>query len=469
MVDYDLVILGGAPEGRIAALTATAMGARVALVEPPGRWQQQRQTDYLLQGLRQVGQQRQSAAAAFWSQSGGGSLDWSRLLRWSAIAAESEASIVSAAVLGARGVDLILAPPVQLASSPSVRVATQQRRLLGRGLLIATGTVPDYPNPNRQAALSGAPDCLYQHSALPQRIAIFGGSLTALAWAQALRAAGAEVSLIAPRLLPGEDSDIRRLLLGQLTAEGIGVTPSSSAEKAERQLSLHIQKPPPDCCLVLSPQQVAWSQQLAAAGIPLQTGRLCVNRYLQTAQSRVFACGSVLGGLDHSALAALEAETAVHNALFWPRRTIQYQTFPYSSQTQPPVGRVGLTEVQARQRYGGEVQVLTASAANAASLNAEIPHPSFCKLICLENGRLLGAHLLGVGAGEVAYGLALWLKSGTSVDRLPSRWAHFEALSPTLTSLLQRAVSQRRQARWQIGSWRRDSAENWFNWRRSRL
>ncbi|MGB7085725.1 MAG: hypothetical protein WBD47_09225, partial [Phormidesmis sp.] len=89
--DYDLVILGGAIEGRTAAMTAAGYGARVALVEPPSLFERRQQQHYLLQGLQQLGnsKQQQAVSALFQSQppptdglSDGQYFDWSALLEW---------------------------------------------------------------------------------------------------------------------------------------------------------------------------------------------------------------------------------------------------------------------------------------------------------------------------------------------------------------------------------------------------
>ncbi|MEO1636936.1 MAG: hypothetical protein AAFS04_17855 [Cyanobacteria bacterium J06631_9] len=108
-VDYDLVILGGTLEGRIAA-RAVGYGARVALVEPPGLFAQRQQASYLLCALQQQadGQRQQAVSSLFYqsafpraerqfaSQSLGNaalSLNWEAVLEWSRIASETQCQI----------------------------------------------------------------------------------------------------------------------------------------------------------------------------------------------------------------------------------------------------------------------------------------------------------------------------------------------------------------------------------------
>jgi pyruvate/2-oxoglutarate dehydrogenase complex dihydrolipoamide dehydrogenase (E3) component len=88
----------------------------------------------------------------------------------------------------------------------------------------------------------------------------------------------------------------------------------------------------------------------------------------------------------------------------------------------------------------------------------------FCKLIAHRNGRLLGVHGIGPDANEWVQTLSLLMAQKTPW------WAIADAptLPYSLTDLLRQATQQWQRDRWQPGRWRRDWAENWCNWRRSR-
>ena len=157
--DYDLVILGGTLEGRIAARAAVNHGARVALLEPPGLFLRRQQVRYLLRGLQQLadGKRRQAVstlfqqatfqqtASQFAPRSSGGnaasSLNWEAVLEWSRIAAETQLPDLALAALGAAGVDVIAATPECLSRRLTVIVA--QRRLTARAVLAAYGAEPN--------------------------------------------------------------------------------------------------------------------------------------------------------------------------------------------------------------------------------------------------------------------------------------------------------------------------------------
>ncbi len=438
--DYDLVILGGTTEGRTAALTAVGYGARVALVEPPGLVAQRQQARFLLQGLQQLGENSQrQVVGSYFGQSGEPSsrLDWATLLEWSAIAAQTQLVERSPAVMSASGVDVISERYRRL--SRQLVVTTAQRRLSTRAVLIAAGTMP------------GVLNSLLGLSAPPETVKIVGGSPQAILWAEAFCSLGARVTLVAERFLPSLDADVRRLVRSQLIASGVVL----------HQFDNH--QINPDCTLALEPNQAAIALPSFVYGRPRHRP-LRVNRQLQTAHPRVFACGPMLGGVVDEAIAEYEAKIAVQNALFVPSCRVDYRAI---AQGHHRFASVGLTQSQAQQRYGDATQIETASSANSADLSQPNPHPLYCKLVCV-NQRLLGIHLLGAGANALIYPLASLVGKPVTALTEADRFPFAPQTAQTLANLVCSAASQSQQSRWQIGHWRRDWAENWFNWRRSR-
>ncbi len=452
--DYDLVILGGTKAGRLAAMMAAGYGARIALVEPPGLFERRQQAHYLLRGLQQLAEnrQRQQVGDCFQSLSGrqepaGLSLDWPALVRWSAIAAETQSETLSPAVMSTCGIDVVLEMPTNL--SRHLVVTTAQRRLRSRAVLLAFGTVPTDLKP----LLSG--------DALPETICISGGSALAVLWAIALADLGVQVTLMAKEFLPGEDADIRRLVRSQLMAAGVAIAHPS--DSADRVLAIAHPSDSADRVLAIAPRQPALDLPAFVQGRSTGGNGITVNRKLQTCHPRIFACGSILGGSLNSAIAEYEAKIAVQNALFIPHQRVSYESVAVSHQR---FARVGLTQAQAQQRYGSAARVWTASSANSADLSRLSPLPDYCKLVSV-GGRLMGIHLFGKGASELIQPLAAMI--GQPVGKL-YRLQAFSAdgVAYDLAELVGLAGGRSQRSRWQIGHWRRDWAENWFNWRRSR-
>ena len=422
-VDYDLVILGGVIEGRIAAKIAVGYGARTALVEPPGLFADGQKQRFLLKGLQQLGQikQRQAVGEWFGYDPPSGSLDWSALTKWSLLAAESQYPELSVAAMSAVGIDVVLEEPERL--SRRMVLSTASRRLTTRGVLAAYGLVP--------VALP-----LLASAEMPNAMDVVGSSETALAWAEALATVGVQVRLVTNEILPEADEDLRRLVRSQLTATGIQITPIF--EKSEFTLKVDPVEP-----------------ALTLPSFVQTTPSLKANCRLQTKHSRLFACGSTLGGSDNARLAEYEARIAVSNALFLPNRRVDYGSVV---QGYGRYAHAGLTQAEAAARYGDDVQVWTASDANSANLSRVSPLPEYCKLICVGD-RLVGVHLLGEGAEGLACLLSKRLGQAVLAE---GSWGGLG-----LVDLVFKSEEKPRHTRWQPGKWQRDWAENWFNWRRS--
>ena len=485
--DYDLVVLGGSLEGRIAAITAVSYGARVALVEPPGLFEQRQQKRYLLQALQQVGEGYQRQGVVQWFQQGfqqgatalprvGASWDWQAVLEWSAIASKTQNPSLSPAAMNVSGIDVVMEMPERLSRQMVVTTAT--RSLKARGILAAFGTVP-LPIFG-EAGLSPSPtgiEPLLKASALPKEIAIWGDSGEAVMWAEALCLVGVRVRLVSNRFLRFEDADVRRLVRSQLSAIGVSIVPSIEATDSTDKQTLAKN------CLLLGQGQPALvlpnfvHSPTRERSYTDHQGHgktyLLSNERLQTSHPRVFACGSLISGFPMcEAIAQAEAQVAVRNALFLPTRRMRYRAISESYHRFARVGltprfaRKGLPLSEAERGYGNDAAawaVWTASSPNSTDLSRISPLPLFCKLICYE-GRLQSVHLLGEGAGELIKPMAAMM--GKPVESLV-RGVERSPVVGGLADLVKVAVGRSQQSRWQPEHWRRDWAENWFNWRRN--
>ncbi|MEO1590632.1 MAG: FAD-dependent oxidoreductase [Cyanobacteria bacterium J06632_22] len=444
-VDYDLAIVGGTLAGRWAALHAAQMGARVVLAEPPSPQPR------LASETLPLGQ----GAALAEGVMGHGSV------------------VLSVSALAVNGVDVVLESPVFEAMQP-VRLRVGDRHLSARrGLLAMAGAVRRYDLPAVMACQPCTP-ADFSATAWPQRVALVGAQAATVEWATALIQRGIAVTLVPPgqRILPAEDIDIQRLVTAQLRALGVRWGMPTHGVLADGQIGLKAaadDRP-------ISVERVVLTDSsppdLAGLNLPglATSGPLSVNAYLQTQYSDLYAIGAVLGGEDRLALARAEAEIATENALFWHRRVLRYDRLHYSLRALTPIGRAGLTEQQAR-RYCNEVAVYQSGAAGQlrsapVMLDAAADCAmDFCKLV-VADGLLVGVHLMGESAEVAIALLAPYL--GQSPDRLVNARVNGLEDSNGLAGQIDGALAQYRDRRWRPGTWRRDWAENWFNWRRSR-
>lgn len=463
-VDYDTVILGGTPEAYEAARYGAQVGARVAWVL---QGQDGRKSSLQYWGLLQL-------AKGFPPTLRFGEsfpVRWRSTVQRAGQIAQDLTSTDFQQLL-VKGIDVI-AEAGHFASDRPLTVETHSRRLTTRTALIATGCTPRLPDiPGLHAVSVETPESFLRRETLPASVAILGGAPLALALCQILCRGGVPVTLITPtpELLGREDRAISQWMAAQLQADGVTLQLGSTVEavqNCESGISLRL----------TNNTSVTAEALVVAAGVAPNLDSLNlekysdraadfqVDRYLRTRHPRIYACGSVLGSDGMAAIARQEARTAMENALFWNRRPIDYCLLPYDLLTQPEIARVGLTEIQARRRYPAQalkihVQYLY-DTPKAHWLDGA---DGLCKLIAHRSGQVLGVHGAGPAANEWVQWMALMM-----AQKVP--WwkvAQHPTLPHTLADILPQAAQRWQRDLWQPGSWRRDWAENWFNWRRSR-
>ena len=429
--DYDLAILGGSIGSRIAACRAAHQGARVALIAPS--WGTVDAMGVVFQALHSPALQSEPKSA------------------WPALGdrIHHQGTPPSPAALRCQGIDVILEPA---RFTPDLALTLATRQLRASRYLLTDGYGLSVPAVPIGHGLLGHQ--LTQLKAIPERLTLVGYGATAVEWAYALSQL-AKVTLVpsARSLLPAADQDIQRLSEAQLRCLGITV---ASADQAALQLE---RAGAVGDLVVVVPQLYGWEQlALEATGVASEH-LIAVNRYLQANCPHIYASGGSLGGENRPELAQQEITIALDNALFGRRHAMDYGQAFYSIDLVSPIGHWGLTEHQATQRYGNGVQIV-----QAACLPPDADHgvqTNFCKLIILGR-RLIGVHLMGDGAPTWVANLG----HNPTMHSLHQRIV--TSFQPgMLSDAIYQALSHWQHGRWSEGQWRRDWAENWFNWRRS--
>ncbi|NET36033.1 MAG: NAD(P)/FAD-dependent oxidoreductase [Cyanothece sp. SIO1E1] len=486
-VDYDLVIIGGTVEARYAAIAAARLHARVALVEPTAECSAQRQSQVWNQTLIQVGQVAQQmrqveALGLQWPASSSVESDpchpltvqWQTSLQRAQLAGSILDEARSPAILAAQGVDVIWGEG-QFCHRPRLSFTVDQRRLTACAYLIATGASPVIPN------LTGLPTVDYltpetlgqpnRISQLPDRLVVIGGEPAGLELGQTWARLGVQVTILVKdaQLLPYADQEAAHLIQAQLEADGVRIltnTPVSQIKQSQGQKWIQSgdQAVAADAILLAVGWQPNLQQlNLEAVGIAWSHRGIRVNQKLQTTHPRIYACGAVLGGYPFTHLAEYEASIALKNALFLPKFKVDYRGIPWAVLTTPELARVGLTEAQARQRYGKHVWVLKQHFQTIGKAQISGHTNGFCKLIAHPSGTLLGAHIIGPDASELIHSMALAIRQGLKIEAI----AALPHISTTLSVICAQAAMDWHKQRLQRHSFCSDWLENWFNLHRT--
>ncbi|GAB3488480.1 dihydrolipoyl dehydrogenase family protein [Amycolatopsis cihanbeyliensis] len=417
---YDLVVVGGGTAGIIAAKTAGALGAKVALVEVarPGG-------DCLWTGCVPSKALIAAAATAHRMRTSGRfgitpvepEVDFPAVMAHVRKAIERIEPADSPQALAEAGAEVV--PGTAVFTGPR-EVLVGQRRLRFRHAVVATGSSPALPPIPGLAELDPlTSDTVWELTELPRRLAVLGGGPIGCELGQALSRLGAEVTIIeaADRLLPREEPRAGTALSAALSLEGIRVLTSTTVTGAEQDagtVRLEVDGPvgaevvEADRVLVATgrrPGTAGLGQD--AAGVALdERGHVVVDAKLRTSNPRVYAAGDVVGKLLFTHVAGMHGSIAATNALLAPLRRIDHDTMPWVTFTDPEIAHVGLTEQDARRRHGTNIRVRLLEHEHVDRAVTEDETGGFTHIVLDGKARVLGATIVAPRAGEMIAELA---------------------------------------------------------------
>ena len=252
MLDYDLVIIGGTPPGRYAALTATNFQARVALVEPltnsedlPAGGKESidlglRYSQSLREAARfsqQIGRQQLGVRPEAANSEMPIELRFDGVLKWAEGVVSNLLEIDSLGVLAARGVDVIFGNG-EFVGKPDLAFVVGDRKLRSLSYLLACPTLPTIPNIEGLSSV-GFFTCetvaqLAKLPQLPQSLAVIGGDPSGVEVAQTLARLGVAVTLVVKgsHILAKEDREAAGLVQAAMEAEGVRILTATEVTQA---------------------------------------------------------------------------------------------------------------------------------------------------------------------------------------------------------------------------------------------
>jgi probable pyridine nucleotide-disulfide oxidoreductase len=289
----------------------------------------------------------------------------------------------------------------------------ETRLLTAERIYINTGshtTIPNIPGLSDVPYLTST--SIMELAELPEHLAIIGGGYIALEFAQIFRRLGSRVTVLmrGDRFLPKEDSDIAAAVKEILSDEGISFVPNAKFESVKKtgggQIVIALDGDRSvDCSDVLvAVGRTANTEKLnlAAAGIDKdERGNIKVNPDLQTNVPNVWAIGDCNGGPLFTHVSWDDYRIVRDNVLHDAKRTTRGRLVPYTLFIDPELGRVGMTEEEARGK-GLNIIVAKLPAAKIPRSNTSGETKGLLKaVIDKDSKRILGCSLLCHSAGEV--------------------------------------------------------------------
>jgi glutathione reductase (NADPH) len=422
--DYDLFVIGGGSGGVRAARMAALAGARVGIAE-----------EYRYGGTCVIRgcvpkklfvyashfhEEFQDAAAFGWSVEGA-TFDWPTL-RDNVQREVSRLSGIYVSLLDGAGVAHFQSRAV-LDDANVVRLLADGRTVTAKTVLIATGSWPFVPH-IRGAQHILTSNEMFTLEELPRSIAIVGGGYIGVEFASILNGLGVDVTLIyrGDKILRGFDDDLRTGLMDAMQARGIRLM-------LNKYLA-HIDEAGDDKLIVLEDGEelgvgcvmyatgrvpMTTDMGLMEAGVKLGLdGEIVVNRYSRSSVHNIYAVGDVTDRVNLTPVAIDEAMCFVDTVFRGKPRPVDHSFIPTAVFSQPEIGTVGLTEQEAREQYA-EVDIYKSSFRPMKYTLPRRDEKMLMKLIVdAQTDHVLGCHIMGPDAAEMAQALAIPLRMGAT-------------------------------------------------------
>lgn len=427
--DYDLFVIGGGSGGVRAGRLAGSMGKRVALAE-----EFRMGGTCVIRGCvpkklyvyaSQFPEHFSDAQGYGWSV-GERSFDWSRLV------ANKEAEITRLEGLYAKGLNNakteVFASRAVLKDAHTIELTGLGKTVTAQTILIATGGRPfmDESMPGHQLCVNS--DQVFDLKRLPKSIVIQGGGYIAVEFAGIFNGLGVDTTIVyrGKQLLSRFDSDLFNLLQEAMIEKGIRIITETKITKVEEAQGDH------RLSVTLSNGEVLNSDEVLqaigrvpnTAGLGLETagvqmaddGSIIVDDYSHTNIENIWAVGDVTNRVQLTPVAIHESMCFLETAFKDNPVRPDHELIPTAVFSQPEIGTVGLSEQEAAKRYRN-VEIYRAHFRPMRNTLAGRSDKMLTKLVVDGDSRtVLGAHVLGPDAGEMAQLLGIALKASATKD-----------------------------------------------------
>lgn len=450
---FDIAVLGGGPAGYVAAIYGGAKGARVALVERD-------RVGGTCVNVGCIPKVALADSAAAFRLVGEGEVFGVKVAERGFDMAQAVArkrKVVDQLVggietlLGARKVELIKGEGT-LRGPGAIAVTTKDgaREVRAKAVLVATGSYGPLAPPI--AGLKEAKPLDHvtamELDRVPKRVVVIGAGVIGMEFTSFFAEVGAQVTVVEllPNAIATVDQELVRVLLRTLEKKGAKVltnakvtevVPGSGKKPHQVKVELagKIEALEADAILVATGRGPLLEAVKDARLRSTKRG-VEVDRQMQTSVPGVWAAGDCVGIFQLAHVASTEAEVAVDNML-GTSRAMDYTVVPQVVYSHPEIAEVGLSDAQAKERYGDEVKVARFRFGASGRALAAGETDGLVKLVTAgEERTIVGAHIVGPQASELIAEAALAVRvQATAEDLVETMTAH-----PSLAETLREAA-----------------------------
>ena len=420
--DYDLFVIGAGSGGVRAGRIAARHGAKVAVAE-----------EYRVGGTcvirgcvpkklfvyaSKFAEEFEDAVGFGWSTEKV-SFDWAALVanKDKEIDRLNKAYIRN---LEAAGAELIHERAVL--DGPNTVMLASGRRVTARHILVATGAAPFVPRhlPGHELAITS--NEAFHLERLPSRIVIVGGGYIAVEFAGIFSGLGVETVLVyrGPQILRGFDDDIRNHLAGEMKKKGIEIRTNADVASIEPSgtgvrvtLNDGAQFGAGEIMFATGRIPNVEGLGLDRVGVELTPHRAVkVDAYSRSSVPSIYAVGDVTNRVNLTPVAIREGHAFADTVFGGKDVTVDHSLVPTAVFSQPEIGTVGLTEEQARQGFRSVDIYKTSFRPMKHTLSGRDERMLMKLIVDGESDRVLGCHICGPDAGEMAQLLGIAVRMG---------------------------------------------------------
>ena len=435
--ERNLIVIGAGSAGLVTAYIAAAVKARVTLIEKHKLGGDCLNTGCvpskaLIRSAKLLSQLRRSAE--FGIRSANAQFDFAEVMERVQRVVKAIEPHDSRERYTELGVEVIEGS-ARLVSPWEVEITRHSggsNRLSARSIVIAAGArpfVPPIPGIEEVGYLTS--DNVWELRELPRRLLILGGGPIGCELTQTFARLGASVTQVemAPRIMIREDPEVSELVQQRFRAEDIAVLLDHRAREfvVDRGEKILIaEHAGHDVRIAFDELLVAVGRVANLGGYGLEelgitSGRtIDTNEFLQTRYPNIYAAGDVAGPFQFTHTAAHQAWYAAVNALFDPFRKfrVDYSVIPWATFVEPEVARVGINEIEARERnIAYETTTYGIDDLDRAIADGEAH--GFIKVLTVPGkDRILGVTIVGEHAGDLIAEYVLAMRHGIGLNKI---------------------------------------------------
>lgn len=304
-------------------------------------------------------------------------------------------------------------------------VEVNGQKITAERILVATGGWPELPDQPGAREYGITSNEVFYLPTFPKRVVVAGGGYIALEFASLLKGLGADVTLLyrGHQILRGFDSDVRTFVTEELVKSGINLRLNTIIERIEKSddclLATLTDNQAVECDAVIyaiGRKPLTANLGLEQVGVELDdNGAIKVNDQYQTSVPSIYALGDVTNRINLTPVALAEGHVLADRLYGNNPRDVNYDNIPTAVFSIPPVANVGLTEEQAREKLGKEVDIYRTSFKPMRHQLSGRDQRTMMKLVVdRATQKVIGAHMVGSDTPEMIQAIAIAMNVGAT-------------------------------------------------------